>query len=57
MKNSPPIRTRVIVIGAVALATAVLAFAMPELLQWVSGEPESVMGPGYNPPPPWIPIS
>lgn len=20
-------------------------------------QPESVMGPGYNPPPPWIPVS
>ena len=57
MKSNLPIHTRIVIIGAIAVATAGIAYAMPELLQWVAGEPQSVMGPGYNPPPPWIPIS
>ena len=57
---------RIVVLLVIALALAVsVAVAGNVARDQAAGKqpsviaerPESVMGPGYNPPPPWIPVS
>jgi predicted SpoU family rRNA methylase len=49
--------TRYVLVIAVAAVLGGTAYAVADYVVEIRTQPESVMGPGYNPPPPHIPIS